>query len=133
MQTEVGGAPLAAVEIFELTHQIRIFTQTILRGKAQTEVVGIVGVSGEAPAISHIRIKPDARLARDESRACAEPALRAADLKIQIVPLADILDANAQEAVGPVLLGNVDIEVRDPVTILAAVENVNRRLRLYAA
>jgi len=60
-------------------------------------------------------------------------ALRAADLKIQIVPLADVLDADAQEAIGPVLLGNVDVEVRDPVAILAAVENVNRRLRFYAA
>ena len=85
MQTEVGGAPLAAVEIFELTHQIRIFTQTVLGGKAQAEIVGVVGVGGEEPAISHIRIKPDARLARDESRACAEPALRAADLKIQMI------------------------------------------------
>ncbi|WP_314621384.1 hypothetical protein, partial [uncultured Selenomonas sp.] len=62
----------------------------------------------------------------------AEASLRAPDLKVQSVLPADILDADAQEAVGLAFLGNVDVEIRDPVAFLAAVENLDRRLRLDA-
>ena len=97
----------------------------VLRAQTEGRIVRVVGVGGEFEFLARIGVHADAHSARDDARTCTKGIAARADLCVEFIAAANVVDAEGR--VHPLRLADIEVEVRAPVVRLAAVHGIDLR------